>query len=163
MRLSLLETNFWSSSNIPVSLLDSGWYKQQAENKITSKFLTDISFKRVSEEHDRQTNQRRSTKENMRTTSGCWHLKKHTVPTITSTRPHGWIKSNDLIDAGHYLNTLMCLVSQIQKCNIMSDKLSHYLSVWSKWMTFIRNVMTNCCTESVWHDAQRLMSCMADI
>lgn len=105
----------------------------------------------ASEEHQRRATdkqKRRNKENNKRTTSGC----------------QTWLQLSLLQHLWHYLSTLTCSVSWIQKWNIMSDKLSHYSPVRNRRTTFISGVMTtNCCTESMWHDAQFLVSCMADL
>lgn len=111
------------------------WYKQQGKQETSSKFLTDIGFKRASEERDRHANQRRDKRKQ----DNKWVLaleKAHTVPTFTSSRFVTYFSIRlmdvELMNEGHYLNALMCFVWRIQKCNIMSDKLPHYLSEWNK-------------------------------
>lgn len=130
-----------------------------------------LDFWLIESSKEQQKSVTNKTKDNKSTGRRRWHEKKHTWFQLSYpedlchiSASNWWMQSCDLTDDSHYSNTLIRFVPRMQKCNIMSDKLSHYLSAWNKRMAFIRNVMTtNCCTESMWHDAQFLMSCMADI
>lgn len=155
-RSSRSETRFWSGTNVPVSLLESehGWDKQQGRRKISSKFLTDIIFRRAADECDKQKERQQAQEVGVGTRKSTLSFPEDLCHISAS---NWWMQSCDVTDDSRYL-------PRMQKCNIMSDKLPHYLSAWNKRAAVIRNVMTtNCCAESMWHDAQFLMSCMADI
>lgn len=152
-----LETSLWSSTTYsyePLNIL--AWLIQTTREAEDIIYISDWYPLQKSITVVPQTNKIGGTKKTREQQVGVGIWKSQTQFQL--------LLLQDLWHAGHYLSTLTCFLSRIQKWNIMSDKQSHYSSAWNRRTTFIRHVMTtNCCTESMWHDAHFLVSCMADL